>query len=121
MKQDSLLDLAAAWVEDAKFLREHGASEAAVTTEKHAQQVLDAVKRAADERLTLAESASASGYSKRRLSELIADGTIPNAGARGRPRVRRGDLPMRVKPKKRSDFDASTEARQIMAETGSSS
>lgn len=114
----ALLDLAAGWRKDADLLRNHGASEAAATTELHAQQVLDAVAQAEDEELSLAESASASGYSKRRLSELLADGTIPNAGRTGAPRIKRKHLPMRANSKKRSDFDASSEARAILGGTG---
>jgi len=120
VKQGSLLDLAAGWVEDAKLLREHGASEAAVTTEKHAREVVEAVKIGADEELTLEESVLASGYSKRRLRELIADGTIANAGRKGAPRIKRKDLPKRAKSKKADSFDASAEAQTILSDTGAS-
>ena len=119
MKQDSLLDLAAGWVKDARFLREHGASEAAATTEKHAEQLTEAVKRAEDEALTLEEAATASGYARRTLREKVSTGEIPNAGEKGRPRIRRGDLPRRVKSKKADSFDATTEAQEILG-TGAS-
>ena len=71
------------------------------------------MKRAEDEELTLAESELASGYSKRRLSELIADGTIPNLGRKGAPRIRRADLPRKAKAAS-NGFDAGAEARAIM-------
>ena len=71
--------------------------------------------QAEDEELTLAESALVSGYSKRRLSELIKDGTLENVGRRGAPRLRRGDLPVRGKSKKNANgFDAVAEARSVM-------
>ena len=117
MKQDSLLDLAAGWVKDAKFLRGYGASEAAATAELHAQQVIDAVKRAEDEELTLKEAAAESNYATRTLREKVAAGEIPNVGRKNAPRIRRGDLPMRTKPKGRSDFDASSEVRSILGGT----
>ena len=111
---NALLKLVSRWREEADLLRGYGAEEAAAAAEKHAREVVEAVKQAEDEELTLAESEIASGYSKRRLSELIADGTIPNVGAKGRPRLRRGDLPIRRKAKKADSFDASTEAQSIL-------
>lgn len=55
---------------------------------------LDAALRAqADETLTLVQASAESGYSTRRLRELVADGTVPNAGRKGAPRFRRADLP----------------------------
>ena len=110
----ALLDLVAGWRKDAGLLRGYGASEAAASAELHAEQLTEAIGQAADEELTLSESASASGYSKRRLSELLADGTIENVGRRGAPRIRRGDLPTRAKSKKGSDFNAASEAREIL-------
>ena len=69
--------------------------------------------KAEDEELTLADSAIASGYSKRRLSELIADGTIPNVGRKGAPRIRRADLPRKAKAPS-NGFDAGAEASSIL-------
>ena len=107
------MDLAAGWVKDAKFLREHGASEAAATTEKHAEQLTEAVAEAEHEILTLDEAASVSKYSKRRLRELVADGSISNYGRKGAPRIRRADLPR--KPQVASNgFDAGAEASSIL-------
>ena len=118
MKRDSLLDLAAGWREDADLLRNHGAVEAATTSELHARQVINAVERAEDERLTVPEAALESGFAERTIRQQIAERKLENVGAKGRPRVRRGDLPMRAKSKKGSDFDAATEARQILGGTG---
>src|SRR4051794_20883221 len=49
-----------------------------------------------EELLTLAEASARSGYSQDHLARLIRDGRIPNAGRRGSPRVRAGDLPVRI-------------------------
>ena len=46
-----------------------------------------------DELLGLRDAAQHSGYSREHLGRLIRDGKIPNAGTRGAPRIRRGDLP----------------------------
>jgi hypothetical protein len=47
--------------------------------------------------LTLTAASALSGYSTDHLSRLIRDGSIPNAGRRGSPRIRRADLPIRPK------------------------
>ena len=112
MKQDSLLDLANVWIKDAKFLREHGASEAAVTSEKHAREVVKAVSEAEDETLTLAEAAAESGYARRTIRQKVATGEIPNVGRKNAPRIRRGDLPRKAGAAS-NGFDAGAEARAI--------
>ena len=45
------------------------------------------------EMLTLEQAAEYSGYSADHIARSIRHGSIENAGERGRPRVRRGDLP----------------------------
>lgn len=46
--------------------------------------------------LSLNEAARESGYSAEHLQRLVANGDIPNAGQKGKPRVRRGDLPKKA-------------------------
>lgn len=46
-----------------------------------------------DEEMTLEEASRVSGYSYSALQHMVADGAIPNAGQKGRPRIRRRDLP----------------------------
>jgi len=48
---------------------------------------------AALEALSLPQAASESGYSADHLAREVRVGRIPNAGRRGAPRIRRGDLP----------------------------
>ena len=45
------------------------------------------------EALTLEKAAAESGFSYSALEKLIRRGELPNLGQKGRPRVRRGDLP----------------------------
>ena len=72
-----------------------------------------------DELLTLREAAAISGYTEDHLGRLIRDGTIPNTGRRGAPRIRRGDLPRR--PGRRvalavpGAYDPDTDARKLVA------
>jgi hypothetical protein len=47
--------------------------------------------------LTLSAASRASGYSVDHLSRLIREGSLPNAGKKGSPRIRRSDLPIRPK------------------------
>lgn len=78
-----------------------------------AAELEEAVQAAHDEALTLDRAATESGYSKRRLRELVAEGRIPNAGRKHAPRIRRGDLPSRARgaPEAESyDVDADADA-----------
>lgn len=93
---DALLELADRWSVEASLLRGYGAAEAAAAAELHAAQLREAVSEVGREALSLAEAALGSGYSVEHLRHLVADGTIPNAGRKGSPRIRRSDLP--VKP-----------------------
>ena len=106
-------DLADQWEADAEKLREYGQESAAKIAELHAYRLREALRAVCDEPLTLAEAAAESGYSKRRLRELVSEGSVPNAGRKGAPRIRRGDLPQKAKTAS-NGFDAGTEARAIM-------
>jgi hypothetical protein len=46
--------------------------------------------------LTLRQAADNSGYSVDHLARSLRSGAVPNAGRKGHPRVRRGDLPRKV-------------------------
>ena len=63
--------------------------------------------------LTLQEAAAESGYSKRRLREFVHEGSVPNVGRKGAPRIRRGDLPRKAKAPS-NGFDAGAEASSIL-------
>lgn len=108
----TIRDLILRWRADAELLRGYGATEAAAAAERHAEQLAEAVQIAADQPLTMTEAVRESGYSERRLREMIADGELPNAGQRGRPRIRRADLPRKAS-RKDSGFDAAAEALSI--------
>jgi hypothetical protein len=72
-----------------------------------------------DPLLTLTEAADRSGYSIDHLGRLIRDGTIPNAGRPGAPRIRRGDLPQkpgtRVAAHSQVAYDAGADARKLVS------
>lgn len=60
-----------------------------------ASQLELALHDRAEEMLTLAEASLRSGYSQDHLARLLREGRLPNAGRRGSPRIRAGDLPVR--------------------------
>lgn len=110
----TLLDLIQRWRTDADRLEVLGADQLAKASRVHADEIEAALKAADDEALTLQRARTESGYSERRLRELLAEGAIPNAGRKHAPRIRRGDLPRKAR---RSDvaFDAAREARELLA------
>jgi hypothetical protein len=71
------------------------------------QQIEAALRHNDDQLLNLDEAARLSGYSEDHLARLVRERKIPDArpsGARGRLRLRRGDVP--VKPGRRYTPDA---------------
>ena len=115
----SLLALAERWRERAESVREWAAAEgSARALEGCAAELAEAVRAALDEELTLEEAAAVSGYSKRRLRELVAAGEVPNAGRRGAPRIRRADLPLKPGAKSESDYDVGADAAALVARLG---
>lgn len=111
-------ELPATWRERADLLEAHGAGEAARTCRVLADELEAALRATAEARLTLAEATRESGYSERRLRELLSDGAIPNAGRKHAPRIRRSDLPRKPRTEVGNGFDPASEARRIIAGGG---
>ena len=63
-----------------------------------AEELGEALREAADVELTLSEAARESGYSPRRIRELVAEGRLVNCGRKHAPRIRRADLPRKPRP-----------------------
>jgi hypothetical protein len=108
----ALQELAARWREQADTLDRWQDSRGAALLRQAATELLDAIEEAGDEELNLEAAARESGYSDRRLRELIAEGAIPNAGRKGAPRVRRRDLPK--KARSASSYDAEADALSLL-------
>ncbi len=111
---DRLTELAAHWRAESSLLRGYGAEQAAAACDRHALELEQALEVVADEALTLSEAATESGYSERRLRELLAEGAIPQAGRRGAPRIRRRDLPRRAHASNSLAYDAAADAASIL-------
>jgi hypothetical protein len=91
-----ILDLASEWRQKATLLREYGAEAQAAAIEACAVELTDAIRAWQDEPLTLEQAVEESGYSYSTIQQKVAAGEIPNVGSRGRPRVRRYDLPRKT-------------------------
>ncbi len=111
-------ELVAKWEERAKELRRlHAHVDGAVLCEEALKDFTEVLESEERELLSLRDAAALSGYSEDHLSRLIRDGTVPNAGRRGAPRVRRGDLPKRagsrVAASRAGTYDPVADARKL--------
>ncbi len=92
-----LAELAERWRDEhATLLRRYGDARGAQICEYHAVQLEEALHAHESELLSIAEASEESGYSASRLYHCIEDGTLPNAGRRGAPRIRRADVPKKL-------------------------
>lgn len=110
-------ELAEQWRADADTLARY-TPELARIARTHADELTAALAALDDDALDLATAARESGYSADRLRHMIAAGSIPNAGRKGAPRVRRGDLPRKARTKTAGSsggFDATAAAREMLS------
>ncbi len=90
----TIAELLQRWTDEAAQLRErYGMEAAARLCDAHVRELTAALHARQDELLTIAAAAVETRYSTQHLRALIAEGAIPNAGSKGRPRIRRADLP----------------------------
>ena len=107
-------DLPAQWREAANEIRVHNAGSAAAF-ELCAVQLEEGLKTAENDVLTLADAARESGYHADSLRHMVASGQLPNAGKRGSPRIRRGDLPRRAPRQTASAYDPTADALRLVS------
>lgn len=81
------------WRSEAEVLHRRGADEQAAVLESCASELVEEGRFLSLEALTLEQAAAESGFSYSALQKMTRDGTIPNVGKKGAPRVRRADLP----------------------------
>lgn len=108
-------DLVIRWRNDADLLEIYGDVRGAAAARLHAQQLEEALRAQANELLTPNEAERASGYSKRRLRELEAEGKLRNHGRKGSPRFRRSELPRKAVAARAPGFDPVAEAMAILS------
>ena len=121
---EALTALAHQWRERATELRTWAAAEgSAVALEGCARELEDALRAAQDALLTVSQAASESGYSERRLRELLAEGKIPNAGQPGASRIRRADIPRKPRATNTQAvgvYDVAADAASLIGKLGAS-
>ncbi len=90
---ETVRSLPQTWRERAAYLEQFGDPVSARLWKIAAGELERALHHVADETLSLAEAAAASGFTADHLGSLIRRGRIPNAGRPNAPRIRRSDLP----------------------------
>jgi hypothetical protein len=90
--------LPALWRQRADYLQQYGDPNSARLWMLAAVELERALETLGAETLTLDDAAKVSGYSPDYIRKQIAAGTIPNAGRKNAPRVRRADL--KAKPQR---------------------
>lgn len=88
--------LAVEWRTQAADLRRYGAEPQALALEACAGELEERLESWRSEALTLEAAADETGYSYSSLQQKVAAGEIPNIGDKGKPRVRRCDLPLKT-------------------------
>lgn len=91
--KSSFEQLSQAWLAEAEMLRHRGAATLADVLTSCAQDLKQAVLQRDLELVNLEQASAESGFSYSALEKMIRSGRLPNAGQKGRPLVRRGDLP----------------------------
>ena len=94
---DTLSTLSEEWRRRAETLRRYGGEAPAAALEACALELDAALRRHDHAILTLTEAAEESGYSASHLGRLVREGTIPNAGRPGAPRIALKDLPLKAR------------------------
>ena len=91
----AMTDLLSRWRSEAETVERCGHESTGKLLRRLAVEVDEALRDDQDETLTLAEAALESSYSTEHLRKMVAAETIPNAGGKGRPRIRRRDVPLK--------------------------
>lgn len=91
----ALTDLASRWNVEAEQADRYGDERGATIARLHAAELREALRSHADDLLTPDEAETVSGYAKRTLRGLVAQGRLLNRGRPGSPRYRRADIPSR--------------------------
>ena len=109
-------DLLTRWRDEAETVERCGHESTGKLIRRLTIEVEEALRDDQDETLTLAEAALESQYSVEHLRKLLSKDRIPNAGEKGRPRIRRGDLPARPGTGNRQIGSPEDDARGFLRE-----
>lgn len=95
MGQMTPVELVEEWETAAGTLEHYGDERGAALCRLHAEELTKALSAFEAEALTLSDASDLSGYSADHLGRLIREGSIPNAGRSGAPRIARRDIPQK--------------------------
>lgn len=113
----ALTKLADRWEADAGTLERYSATSEAQVARRLAAELREALAAAQEETLTLEQASAESGIPAETLRKQLARGAVPNAGKKGAPLIRRGDLPVRPARAARNGagkrFDPDTFVRRL--------
>ena len=112
----AMQDLVTRWRSEADTVERCGHESTGKLIRRMTGELEEALRDDQDETLTLAEAALESGYSVEHLRKLLANDVIPNAGAKGRPRICRRDLPARPVTGNRQIGSPEDDARDFLRE-----
>ena len=93
MNVERLEALPARWRQEADLFRRRGQEGQAQMVDSLAGELERELHEWLTESLTLTEASVESGYSYNHLQHALSNGSLPNAGVEGSPRIRRCDLP----------------------------
>lgn len=84
--------LAERWNAEAEQADRYGDERGATIARLHAAELREALRSHEDDLLTPEEAEAASGFAKRTLRGMVAEGRLANHGRHGSPLYRRSDL-----------------------------
>ena len=95
---NTIVHLAEKWRSDAdRYERDQALVRGDAILRRVAAELEAAWREWQDDALTLQEATAESGYCRSSLEKKLESGEIRNAGRKHRPRIRRRDLPVKVK------------------------
>lgn len=116
----SVQDLPHAWRQRATDMARYGADGLSRALIAAADELEAALRVESGATVSLKEAAQESGYSADYLSRLVREGALTNMGSKRRPRIRRSDLPRRVRPVadcRPRVYDVEADARRLRSPT----
>jgi hypothetical protein len=108
-----LVQLPERWRAEAAILRRRGAAAQAELLESCATDLEQDERERGLQALTLEDAAAQSGYSYSALQKMVADGQLLNVGKKGKPLVRRGDIPRKPRRREAPDLAGAVIAGRI--------
>jgi hypothetical protein len=103
---------------DVAILRHYGAELSARAAENVLTRVESALHAEAEELLSIGEAALRTGRSRDTIERAIRQRRLPNAGRRGKPKVRAGDLSIfrrrSIAPSEMHAYDVAADVRDLL-------